>query len=86
VRQGDALSATLFNLVLHTEIQDIQIKGTIENQMTQLFGYANGSARMSHSTAAVRELFQELEREGRILGLQINEAKTKYLNISPSQA
>jgi hypothetical protein len=36
VRLGDALSTTPFNLALHGAIQDIQIQGTVVNQMTQL--------------------------------------------------
>ena len=84
VRQGDALLATLFTLVLHTAIQYFQIWGTIVNQKTQLFGSADVVALMSYSTAVLKELFQALEREGQILGLQINEAETKYLKVSSS--
>jgi hypothetical protein len=68
VRQGDALSATLFNLALHRAIQDIQIQGTVVNRMIQLFGYADNIAVVRCSTVAIRELFQVLEREGSILG------------------
>lgn len=84
MRQGDALLATLFNLVLHKAIQDFQIWGTIVNQKTQLFGSADVIALMSYSTAVLKELFQALQREGKILGLQINEAETKYLKVSSS--
>jgi hypothetical protein len=67
VRQGDALLPALFNPVLHTSIQDFQILGTIVNQLAQLFGYADVTLLMSHSNAVLKELFQALEREGRIL-------------------
>jgi ATP-dependent Clp protease adapter protein ClpS len=72
VRQGGALLATLFNLVLHRAIQDIQIQGTVVNWMTYLFDSADNITLMSHSTAAVRMLFQALEKEARALALQIN--------------
>jgi hypothetical protein len=32
VKQGDALSATLFNLILHKVIQNIEVTGTIVNK------------------------------------------------------
>jgi hypothetical protein len=86
VRQGDALSTTHFNLALHRAIQDIQIQGTTVNRMTQLFASTDDIALMTPSTAALRVLFQALDREGWILGLQINEAETMYLRVPPSQA
>jgi hypothetical protein len=66
VRQGDALLSTLFNLVLHTAIQDFQILGTTVNQLAQLFSSADVTALTSHSTAVLKELFQGLKREGRL--------------------
>jgi len=53
--------------VLHTAIQDFQILGTIVNQLTQLFGSADVTTRISHGNAVLKELFQASEREGRIL-------------------
>jgi len=67
VRQGDALLSILFKLVLHTAIQDFQILGTIVNQLAQLFGSADVIALISHSTTVLKQLFQALDREGRIL-------------------
>jgi hypothetical protein len=48
MRLGDTLSAALFNLVLHREIQDIQIQGALVNGMTQLFAFADDIAVMSY--------------------------------------
>jgi len=67
VRQGDILLSSLFNLVLQTAIQDLQIVGTIVNHLAQLFGSADVTALMSHSTEVLKELFQALKWEGRIL-------------------
>jgi len=67
VRHGDTLLSTLFNLVLHTAIQDFQILGTIVNQLAQLFGSADVTALMGDSTVVLKALFQALQREGRIL-------------------
>jgi hypothetical protein len=52
-------------------MQGILNQGTKVNRMIRLFGYADDVACMSHNTAAVKELFQALEREGRICGLHI---------------
>jgi hypothetical protein len=56
MRQGDTLSAALFNLAVHGEIQDIQIKGAMVNGMTQLFACADDIALMSYSTEVLKEL------------------------------
>jgi len=69
MRHGDTLSAALFNLALHGEIQDIQIQGAMVNGMTQLFVCADDIAVMSYSTEVLKELIRALEREGMILGL-----------------
>jgi len=41
VRQGDGLSATLFNLVLHKAMKNLEKNNTILNRLTQIFGYAD---------------------------------------------
>lgn len=83
MRQGDTLSATLFSLALHRAVKNIQIMGTIVNRLTHLFSCANDVVLVSGSTATVMELLPVLETVGRILGLQTNEAKTKYPRCLP---
>jgi len=56
MRHGDTLSAALFNLMLHGEIQDIQIQGAMVNGMTQLCAFADDIAVMSHGTEVLKEL------------------------------
>jgi len=41
VRQGDGLSATLFNLVLHKALKNLEQSNTILNRLTQICGYAD---------------------------------------------
>jgi hypothetical protein len=41
VRQGDGLSATLFNLVLHKAQKNLEQNNTILNRLTQICGYAD---------------------------------------------
>jgi hypothetical protein len=42
VRQGDGLSATLLNLVLHKALKNLEQRNTILNRPTQICGYADG--------------------------------------------
>jgi sorting nexin-29 len=44
VRQGDSLSAVLFNLVLHKAIRHMEVKGTIVHKSKQVYGYADDIA------------------------------------------
>jgi hypothetical protein len=41
VRQGHGLSATLFNLVLHKALKNLEQSNMILNRLTQICGYAN---------------------------------------------
>jgi hypothetical protein len=57
---------------LHNAIQKVKPSGTIVNRTTQLFGYANDIAHMGRNSTALKELFNELSKEAKILGLKIN--------------
>jgi hypothetical protein len=41
VRQGDSLSATLFNLILHKAQKNLEQSITILNRLTQICGYGD---------------------------------------------
>jgi hypothetical protein len=41
VRQGDGLSSTLFNLVLHKALKNLEHSNMILNRLTQICGYAD---------------------------------------------
>jgi len=40
VKQGDGLTATLFNLILHIALKNLEQSNTILNRLTQICGYA----------------------------------------------
>uniref|UniRef100_A0A0A9WMT6 Reverse transcriptase domain-containing protein n=2 Tax=Lygus hesperus TaxID=30085 RepID=A0A0A9WMT6_LYGHE len=84
VRQGDSLSATLFNLALNEAVKGIDKKGTAIDKSWQLLAYADDIALMGRSLVALREAFEALNEAGKPLGLKVNEMKTKFLKISPS--
>jgi sorting nexin-29 len=56
VRQGDSLSATLFNLVLHKAQKTLEQSNTILNRLTQICGYADDIFVIARSLPALEAL------------------------------
>lgn len=83
LKQGDGLSGLLFNLVLEWVIRriDINWKGTLMNTSRQILGFADDLDLLGRGVIAVKEVFVQLERAAAIVGLSINEDKTKYMAI-----
>lgn len=82
VRQGDALSATLFNLALHDVIRKLDINGDILHSTSQICAYADDVCLIARSLRTLKENFKTLKEESEKMGLQVNEGKTKYMCIS----
>jgi len=80
VRQGDALSATLFNLALQYVLRRIK-KGTLRTKGEQIVAYADDIALITRSRGRMREVLEEMATEGAKMGLKINEEKTKIMRI-----
>ena len=87
VRHRDGLSATLFNLVLHKALKNLEQSNTILNRLTQICGYANDILVNARSLPALEALCVEISREAGRIGLVINPEKTKYMrfSVSPSR-
>lgn len=81
--QGDALVFLLFNLVLEKAIREpgLQVNGNIFTRLVQLFTYVDDIDIVGRFFQAVLVGFLEFTGPGRRLGLEINEAKTKYRAI-----
>jgi len=84
VRQGDGLSATLFNLILHKALKNLEQSNTILNRLTQIHGYANDILVIARSLPALEAVCAEINREAGRVGLVINPDKTKYMRFSAS--
>jgi sorting nexin-29 len=56
VRQGDGLSATLFNLVLHKALKNLEQSNMILNRLTQICGYADDISVIARSLPALEAL------------------------------
>ncbi len=82
VKQGDLLSPNLFNCVieeifrnLNWENREIKINGEYFNHLR----YADDVVLIAENTEKLKTMVEELNREGRKGGLEINYQKTKIL-------
>jgi hypothetical protein len=57
----------------------IQTNGTIFYKSVQLLAYADDIDIIARSPTTLKEAFLSLERAARVMGLKINEEKTKYM-------
>lgn len=79
LRQGDALSTLLFNLVLEDIIRKLDTRGNISTKLTQMCAYADDLVIIARTSKALDEMFLVLEKEARDAGLIVNKSKTKYM-------
>lgn len=88
LRQGDALSCVLFNIVLDKCIRDSQIEttGTIYQKSVQVLGYADDLDLIGRTFPAMEMAYLALENAARQAGLHVNMKKTKYLKASKNQS
>jgi hypothetical protein len=77
VWQGDGLSATLFNLVLHKALKNLEKGSTIFNRLTQICGYADDILVLARNFPATEALCEELRKETGRVGLVKSPDKTK---------
>ena len=61
--------------VLSSVRRDINLK------LKQIVGYADGAALLARSPKALKGIFNMLQNEATLVGLSINEDKTKYMQI-----
>jgi sorting nexin-29 len=78
LRQGDALSPVLFNIVVEAVLINIDKKGNISTKMRQTCAYADDISIIALSRDALVETFSTL-RDAKKSGLLINQGKTKYM-------
>jgi len=82
LRQGDAFSTLLFNLVLEGLIRKLDTRGNISTKLTQLCAYADDLVIIARTRNALDEMFVTLEKEARDAGLIVNKSKTKYMKTA----
>lgn len=82
VKQGDGQSTNLFNLAIHSVIEQIEHRDNFIYNSKQICSYAYDITLLTRTREGLKELFTAIELEGRKLGLMINEAKTNYMCIT----
>jgi len=81
LRQGDALSAQLFNVVLEKVMRHIQNNkgGSIYTITLQILAYADDVNLIGRSTGWLNDAVVQIEEGANEVGLRINEEKTKCM-------
>jgi hypothetical protein len=82
VRQGDALSSTLFDLLLEAILQKTKITSHIGTKNIQILAYADDVAIVGRNKNALKDALVNIENEARKKGFRINENKTKHMEVS----
>jgi hypothetical protein len=77
VRQGDALSTTLFNIALDGAIKAAGLDRAITVSATQVIAYADDIALITRDKKSLGAALQNLVTETEKRGLQLNQDKTK---------
>lgn len=83
LRQGDPLSTDLFNLVLEAIMRGsgLQTAAVLFHSKHQLIAYADDVAILTRSRQELEKTFRKFEEEARKYGLQVNEEKTKFMEM-----
>ena len=83
LKQGDSLSPMLFNIALEKAIRAAELT-------TEVFGidgprvllaFADDIDVVGNTVIMVKELFNKIEGQAEVMGLKINEDKTKYMYV-----
>jgi hypothetical protein len=86
LKQGDALSPMLFNIALEEVIRNALNTGIgvklQESKTIKLIAYANDIVLLSESESDQQSMAESLMDESKLMGLTINEEKTKYMMFS----
>lgn len=87
LRQGDGLSTKLFNIALEGVVRrsGVEVSGSIFQKSAQLLGFADDIDIVGRNTRSITDAYLRIEKEANRIGLHINEDKTKYLMMCPSQ-
>jgi hypothetical protein len=80
VKQGDPLSALLFNVVLDSVITNLEIRGNITTKLKQICAYADDIVITGRTKQILIDIFCKLKHEALNTGLIVNNNKTKYLH------
>lgn len=79
VKQDDALSTLVFNLMLHSVLREVDPGATIATKSAQICAYADDVAIIARNVEELKDVFLRMVKIADKLGLRVNTDKTKYL-------
>ena len=87
LRQGDSLACLLFNIALEKIVRDanIQTRGNIFYKSVQLLAFADDIDIVARSERDIIRTFRAIRTSAELMGLKINEEKTKYMVVGRNQ-
>ena len=68
-------------LILDSVIKKLSLRGDVSLKLTQTVAYADDVALLARCLKTLKEIFHKLQNEATLVGLNINEDKTKYMQI-----
>lgn len=82
-RQGDALSSMLFNITLEGEVGTAnEIRRMEVGEIETILAYADDVVVLGNSRNEVEQTTKKLLEAGKVMGLEVNQDKTKCMRIS----
>ena len=60
MRQGDPLSAAIFNIILDSVIKKLNLRGDVSLKLKQIVAYADDVALLARFLKALKEIFHKL--------------------------
>jgi len=83
LHQGDALSPTLFNIALEWVVRTANETRKMEvGEIETILAYADDVVILGYSRNEVKQTTIKFLEAGKIMGLEVNQEKTKYMCIS----
>jgi hypothetical protein len=79
VKQGDALSETLFSIVINDILKQLELRGNISTRLKQRSAYADDLLITAQTKQTMIDNFEKLKYISLQFGLIVNENKTKYM-------
>lgn len=83
LRQGDALSLMLFNIALEWIVRTANETRKMEiGEIETILAYADDVVILENSRNKVEQTTKKLLEASKVMGLEVNQGKTKYMCIS----
>jgi len=72
---------TIFNLKLDSVSKKLDLRGDVNLKLKHIVAYADDVVLLARSLEVLKDIVHKLKNEATLVGLSINEDKTKYMQI-----